>query len=417
MCDAGRAGVAGPAVGPGRGAGGEVGAQEGVQAVGGEVLDPRQADPAGPTLADLDSAGDQQLALVAAPTAAARRVILGAAGDQAFVHFDQARQRHALWCDHGPAQLGGEQPCGLVGTQAELLLELQRRDPVGVRGHQIGGPEPRDQRQLGAVHHRTGRHRGLLGDSRRIHGCMPWSRVPTPGCCRRPDRRSLPASARWPGRRRRLLRLENAVGTPTGTGGSRSFLGIPRVMMFTLCSITTLAPRHHISWSRMLRDKPFALKAYPSGSGRINGWWPRCYARSGATRLRPRQSALSRPTTRSPTDNCVAPSYCVTGCRGISLSRQRLIPLAPVGSTGGWPRCYARSGATRLRPRQSALSRPTTRSPTDNCVAPSYCVTGARGISLSRHSATNFPTSAFGGKADVNHSSAEGQLVAKSGHS
>ena len=61
------------------------------------------------------------------------------------------------------------------------------------------------------------------------------------------------------------------------------------------------------------------FKAYPSGSGRINGWWPRCYARSGATRLRPRQSALSRPTTRSPTDNCVAPSYCVTGCRGISL--------------------------------------------------------------------------------------------------
>ena len=92
-------------------------------------------------------------------------------------------------------------------------------------------------------------------DSRRIHGCMPWSRAPTPGCCRRPDRRSLPASARWPGRRRRLLRLENAVGTPTGNGGSRSFLGIPRVMMFTLCSITTLAPRHHISWSRTLRDQ------------------------------------------------------------------------------------------------------------------------------------------------------------------
>ena len=87
VCDAGRAGVAGPAVGPGSGAGGEVGAQEGVQAVGGEVLDPRQADPAGPTLADLDSAGDQQFALVATPAAAARRVVLGAAGDQAFVHL------------------------------------------------------------------------------------------------------------------------------------------------------------------------------------------------------------------------------------------------------------------------------------------------------------------------------------------
>ena len=29
--------------------------------------------------------------------------------------------------------------------------------------------------------------------------------------------------------------------------------------MFTLCSITTLAPRHHISWSRTLRDKPYVF--------------------------------------------------------------------------------------------------------------------------------------------------------------
>ena len=85
------------------------------------------------------------------------------------------------------------------------------------------------------------------------------------------------------------------------------------------------------------------IKAYPSGSGRINGWWPRCYARSGATRLRPRQSAFSRPTTRSPTDNCVAPSYCVTRCRGdkpfrsfrigpgmkVRNTGKRLIPLIP----------------------------------------------------------------------------------------
>ena len=99
---------------------------------------------------------------MATPATGARRVVLGAARDKAFIHFDQARQRHALQRDHGPAQLGGEQPRGLVGAQTELLLELQRRDPVGVRGHQIGGPEPRGQRQLGAVHHRTGPHRGLL---------------------------------------------------------------------------------------------------------------------------------------------------------------------------------------------------------------------------------------------------------------
>ena len=59
VCDAGRAGVAGPAVGPGGGAGGEVGAREGVQSVGGEVLELRQADPVGSTPADLDGAGDQ----------------------------------------------------------------------------------------------------------------------------------------------------------------------------------------------------------------------------------------------------------------------------------------------------------------------------------------------------------------------
>ena len=85
------------------------------------------------------------------------------------------------------------------------------------------------------------------------------------------------------------------------------------------------------------RTHIFEKKAYPSGSGRINGWWPRCYARSGATRLRPRQSALSRPSTRSPTDNCVAPSYCVTGCRGISLS-------------GNSPKPIRRTGAARAEP-------------------------------------------------------------------
>ena len=64
--------------------------------------------------------------------------------------------------------------------------------------------------------------------SRRIHGCGPWSQAPILGCRHRPDRRGLPASARWPSKRRRHPRLENAVGTPTGNRGSRSFLGIPR---------------------------------------------------------------------------------------------------------------------------------------------------------------------------------------------
>ena len=275
VCDAGRAGVAGPAVGPGRGAGGEVGAQEGVQAVGGEVLDPRQADPAGPTLADLDSAGDQQLALVAAPTAAARRFILGAGRRSGF----------------RPLRPGPPAACALVrpwpGAAWWRATMRSCRNP-GRAASGVAAPRsrwsawPSDRRprttrisaSLGAVHHRTGRHRGLLATVGAFMGvCLGRERPPPAAAAGRTDEACRPAQD-WPGRRRRLLRLENAVGTPTGNGGSRSFLGIPRVMMFTLCSITTLAPRHHISWSRTLRDQPLSAKAYPSGSGRINGWWP-----------------------------------------------------------------------------------------------------------------------------------------------
>ena len=250
----GRAGVAGPAVGPGRGAGGEVGAQEGVQAVGGEVLDPRQADPAGPTLADLDSAGDQT-------------TCLGGCADR-------RRSAGHPWSGRRsgfrPLRPGPPAACALVrpwpGAAWWRATMRSCRNP-GRAASGVAAPRSRWSAWPSDRRPRTTRSAPAWSraspyrpsprsacDSRRIHGCMPWSRAPTPGCCRRPDRRSLPASARWPGRRRRLLRLENAVGTPTGNGGSRSFLGIPRVMMFTLCSITTLAPRHHISWSRTLRE-------------------------------------------------------------------------------------------------------------------------------------------------------------------
>lgn len=163
--DVGGARVACPAVGLGGGAGGEVCGEEGVQAAGGEVRDLRQAYAAwaaiGAAVADLDGAGDEQLALVAAAAAAGRRVVLGAAGDRGLVDLDQAGQGRALGRDHGAAQLGTQQPGALVGAEAELLLDLQGRDAVGVGGHQVGGPEPDGERQLGAVHHGAGRHRGL----------------------------------------------------------------------------------------------------------------------------------------------------------------------------------------------------------------------------------------------------------------
>ena len=217
VCDAGRT------VCSGRGADGEVGAQEGVQAAGGEVLDPPHADPAGPTLADLDSASDQQLDLVAAPAAAARRVVLGAAGDQPFVRLDQARQRHALRRDHGPAQPGCEQPCGLVGPLGRTASGV-----AAPRSRWSAWPSDRRPRTMRSAPawSRASPYRPSpksACDSRRIHGCGPWSRVSILGCCRRPDRRSLPASAAATGRRHWLPGQGNAPGTPTGNGGVGHF--------------------------------------------------------------------------------------------------------------------------------------------------------------------------------------------------
>ena len=91
-------------------------------------------------VADLDGADDEQLAVVAAPGAAGHGIILGA--DASAVSSTSMKQRVALGIDHGFAQLGGEQPGAAIRTDPELVLELQRRDPVRMRRHQVGGPEP-----------------------------------------------------------------------------------------------------------------------------------------------------------------------------------------------------------------------------------------------------------------------------------
>ena len=53
-------------------------------------------------------------------------------------------------------------PGGSIRTQAQLALQLQRRDAIGVRRHQKRSPEPDRQRLLAGVHDRARGHRGLL---------------------------------------------------------------------------------------------------------------------------------------------------------------------------------------------------------------------------------------------------------------
>src|ERR1019366_6325255 len=58
----------------------------------------------------------------------------------------------------------------LVGAEAELALELQRRNAVGMCGHEIGRPEPDGQRQLRAMQDRPRRDRGLLAAGGALKG-------------------------------------------------------------------------------------------------------------------------------------------------------------------------------------------------------------------------------------------------------
>ena len=135
-----------------------------------------------PPSCDLDGADDEHLALMAAPAAAGQRIVLAAADDLGLVDLDQPGQGAAVAGDHAAAQLGAQQPGRLVGAEAELALQLQRRDAVGMGGHQIGGPEPDGQRQLGVVHDRAGGHRGLLAASGAFPG--PCLGLQLPGFAR-----------------------------------------------------------------------------------------------------------------------------------------------------------------------------------------------------------------------------------------
>ena len=163
MSDAGGAGISGPTIGLGGGTGADVGGEEGVEA-GSRVighLAQAKATGAKPAVFDLDGADDQDFALMAAPATARDRVVFATASDFGLVDLDEAGQGAATRREHAAAQLGADQPRRLVGAEGELALQLQSRDAVGVGSHQISGPEPSGQRQLGVMHDGSGGDRGL----------------------------------------------------------------------------------------------------------------------------------------------------------------------------------------------------------------------------------------------------------------
>jgi len=161
--DTGGAGVAGPAVGLGSGGGRQVGGEKGMQAGRRIIGHLAQTDAAGAGTAVLhfNRTDNQHFASVAAAATARDRIVFAAADDFGFVDFDEAGEQASAGGQHAAAQLGADQPSRLVGAEGELTLQLQGRDAVGVGGHQISGPEPDRQRQLGVMHDGPGGDRGL----------------------------------------------------------------------------------------------------------------------------------------------------------------------------------------------------------------------------------------------------------------
>ena len=100
------------------------------------------------SLIDLDGADNQHFALMAASAAPGDRIVLAAASDFGFIHFDETGERAATRGEHAAAQFGAEQPRCLIGAESKLALQLQRRDAIGVGGHQISRPEPGGERSL-----------------------------------------------------------------------------------------------------------------------------------------------------------------------------------------------------------------------------------------------------------------------------
>ena len=143
----GQASVAGPPVCDDAGAGCGDGGDEGLERGGGEVGDRRETDATRLALGrELHRAGNEHLALGAAALPASGRIVLTAQGDLGLVDLDDALEKASPGIDHGAAELRQEQPGALVAAQAQLGLQLQGGDPVGVAGDDVDGREPGLQR-------------------------------------------------------------------------------------------------------------------------------------------------------------------------------------------------------------------------------------------------------------------------------
>ena len=84
------------------------------------------------------------------------------AANPRLINFYLAVQRLPRRIHHRPAEFMKHHPYRLVAGQTKLALQQQSGYPTLICGHQIGGPKPMGQRNLGPVEDRPGGQRNLV---------------------------------------------------------------------------------------------------------------------------------------------------------------------------------------------------------------------------------------------------------------
>ena len=140
-----------------------------------------------------------------------RSPVVGAERNFGLVDLDHALQRLALGIDHRSSQLLRQQPGSLV-CDAELGLELECRHAVRVGCHQMRGPEPHGQRQLGPVHHRASCDRRLTTAAEAFVGVRPALQQCRASVANKRGKQNPPASIAQTETPRSSSRLENSPG-------------------------------------------------------------------------------------------------------------------------------------------------------------------------------------------------------------
>jgi hypothetical protein len=185
--------VGGVAVGEEQAADGGVVPDEGVQALAVDVDDTLQ-----PTTRrvlsrlHLHRSNHENLADGAAALTAPVWFVFAAERHVGLVDLDDATKWTPVGIDHCPPQLVKQKPGGLVAAEAQLRLELQGGHPVRMGGEKVGCQEPDAEREMRAMHHRSGDERCLVAaarggsrpvviDEKALAFPYPWASLQPPG--------------------------------------------------------------------------------------------------------------------------------------------------------------------------------------------------------------------------------------------